>query len=137
MTLYEASQAGVQIDLIVRGICCLRPGIKRVSDNIRVISIIGRYLEHSRIFHFHNNGQEEVYIGSADWMARNLDRRVEAVTPIEDPDLAKQLKAMLDIFLTDNRQAWDLQSDGRYVQRRPSDSSPEKSAQNILMELSK
>jgi len=134
MTLYQASQSGVQIDLVVRGICCLRPGIKGVSEKIRVISIIGRYLEHSRIFHFHNNGQEEVYIGSADWMARNLDRRVEAVTPVEEPDLAKELKELLDLFLADNRQAWELQSDGRYVQRRPTDDSPEKNAQKILME---
>ncbi|MBV8882414.1 MAG: polyphosphate kinase 1 [Chroococcidiopsidaceae cyanobacterium CP_BM_RX_35] len=133
-TLYEASQAGVQIDLIVRGMCCLRPGIKGVSENIRVISIIGRYLEHSRIFHFHNHGQEEVFIGSADWMSRNLDRRVEAVTPVEDPDIAKELKELLDIFLADNRQAWELQSDGSYIQRRPTDHHPEKSAQNILME---
>ncbi len=132
--LYEASQAGVQIDLIVRGMCCLRPGIKGVSENIRVISIIGRYLEHSRIFHFHHNGQEEIYIGSADWMSRNLDRRVEAVTPVEDPDLVRELKEMLDIFLTDNRQTWELQPDGAYVQRRPTEGSPEKSAQNILME---
>ncbi len=134
MTLYKASQSGVQIDLVVRGMCCLRPGIKGVSEKIRVISIIGRYLEHSRIFHFHNNGQEEVYIGSADWMARNLDQRVEAVTPIEDPELAQELKELLDIFLADNRQAWELQSDGRYLQRRPTDDSPEKNVQKILME---
>ncbi|MBV9385984.1 MAG: polyphosphate kinase 1 [Chroococcidiopsidaceae cyanobacterium CP_BM_ER_R8_30] len=134
MMLYEASQAGVQIDLIVRGMCCLRPDTKHVSENIRVISIIGRYLEHSRIFHFHNNGQEEVFIGSADWMPRNLDRRVEAVTPVEDPDIAKELKEMLDVFLADNRQAWELQSDGSYIQRRPTDHHSEKSAQNILME---
>ncbi len=127
--LYEASQAGVQIDLIVRGICCLRPGIQGISDNIRVISIVGRYLEHSRIFWFQNNGQEEVFIGSADWMPRNLDRRVEAVTPVEDPDLIQTLKTILDILLADNRQAWELQSDGSYIQRRPSDDRPEQSAQ--------
>ena len=132
-TLYEASQAGVQIDLVVRGMCCLRPGLKGVSDNIRVISIVGRYLEHSRIFHFHNNGQEEVFIGSADWMPRNLDRRVEAVTPVEDPDCAKKLKEILEILLADNRQAWELQSDGSYIQRRPTDGNPERSAQQTLM----
>lgn len=132
--LYEASQAGVQIDLIIRGMCCLRPGIAGVSENIRVISIVGRYLEHSRIFHFHNNGQEEVFIGSADWMQRNLDRRVEAVTPVEDPACAKELKEILNILLADNRQAWDLQPDGSYIQRQPSKNDPEKSAQVILIE---
>ena len=131
-TLYEASQAGVQIDLIVRGMCCLRPGLRGISDNIRVISIVGRYLEHSRIFHFHNNSHEEVFIGSADWMPRNLDRRVEAVTPVEDPDCAKELKEILDILLADNRQAWELQSDGSYIQRRPTDSNLEQNAQQIL-----
>jgi polyphosphate kinase len=132
--LYEASQAGVEIDLIVRGMCCLRPGIKGLSDKIRVISLIGRYLEHSRIFYFQNNGQDEVYIGSADWMPRNLDRRVEAVTPIEDRAIATELKAILDILLSDNRQAWELQSDGTYIQRKPSKDNPERSAQMILME---
>lgn len=135
-TLYEASQAGVQIDLIIRGMCCLKPGIPGVSENIRVISIVGRYLEHSRIFHFHNNGEEEVFIGSADWMQRNLDRRVEAVTPVEDSACAKELKEILTILLADNRQAWDLQSDGSYIQRQPSKDDPEKSAQVILMERS-
>ncbi len=134
-TLYEASQAGVKVDLIVRGICCLRPGIPGVSENIRVTSIVGRFLEHSRIFYFHNNGEEEVFIGSADWMPRNLDRRVEAVTPIEDPDLAKDLQEILGIMLADNRQAWDLQTDGRYVQRRPGAQGSEQHSQKILMDM--
>ncbi len=134
--LYKASQVGVEIDLIVRGMCCLLPGIPGVSATIRVISIVGRYLEHSRIFHFHNNGQEEVYIGSADWMQRNLDRRVEAVTPVENPECAQELKRILTLLLTDNRQAWDLQPDGSYIQRHPSKDNPEQSAQVILMEQS-
>jgi polyphosphate kinase len=133
--LYEASQAGVQIDLIVRGMCSLRPGLKGVSENIKVISIVGRYLEHSRIFYFHNNGKEEIYIGSADWMPRNLDRRVEAVAPVEEPALVKDLQTILGIMLADNRQAWELQSDGSYIQRRPADGTPEQSTQQILMDM--
>jgi polyphosphate kinase len=133
-TLYEASQAGVQIDLIVRGICCLRPGLKGISDNIRVISIVGRYLEHSRIFYFHNGGQAELFIGSADWMPRNLDRRVEAVTPIADPEIGARLKEILDVLLADNRQSWELQPDGQYVQRHPAGDEPERSAQAIFQE---
>ncbi|HEY9645863.1 MAG TPA: polyphosphate kinase 1 [Chroococcidiopsis sp.] len=132
--LYEASQAGVQIDLIIRGICCLRPGIPGVSDNIRVISIIGRFLEHSRVFYFHNGGDEEIYIGSADWMPRNLDRRVEAVTLVEDGAIAKDLQEILGIMLADNRQAWDLQTDGHYIQRHPSNGMDEQSSQKIFME---
>lgn len=132
--LYEASQAGVEIHLIIRGICCLRPGVPGVSDTIRVISIIGRFLEHSRIFFFKNDGDEEVYIGSADWMPRNLDRRVEAVTPVEDPALVRGLTDMLDIFWTDNRQAWDMQPDGTYVQRRPKDDESVRSAHEIFMQ---
>jgi polyphosphate kinase len=100
-----------------------------------VISIVGRFLEHSRIFYFHNRGEEEVFIGSADWMPRNLDRRVEAVVPIEDRAIAKDLQEILGVMLADNRQAWDLQPDGRYVQRRPTADSPEQSSQRILMEL--
>jgi len=134
--LYEASQSGVQVDLIIRGMCCLLPGIPDVSENIRVVSIVGRYLEHSRIFHFHNNGDEEVFIGSADWMQRNLDRRVEAVTPVEDPVCAGKLKEILNILLADNRQAWELQSDGSYIQRQPTQDKPEYSAQVVLMEQS-
>lgn len=133
--LYEASQAGVKIDLIVRGMCCLRPGLPGVSDNIQVISIVGRFLEHSRIFYFHNGGDEEIFIGSADWMTRNLDRRVEAVVPIEDPGLSKDLQEILGIMLSDNRQAWELQPDGQYIQRRPKPGEPEQSSQKILMEM--
>jgi polyphosphate kinase len=133
--LYEASQAGVQIDLVVRGICCLRPGVPGISDNIRIVSVVGRFLEHSRIFYFHNCGEEEVFIGSADWMPRNLNRRVEAITPVEDPDLAKDLQEILGILLADNRQAWDLQSDGSYVQRRSPNGTDEQSSQKILMEM--
>jgi polyphosphate kinase len=117
--LYEASQAGVDIDLIVRGICCLRPGIRGVSDRIRVISIVGRFLEHSRIFYFANDGNEELYFGSADWMPRNFDRRVEVVAPIEDQRLHARVCSLLETCLADNRQAWDLHPDGSYLQRKP------------------
>jgi polyphosphate kinase len=134
-TLYEASIAGVQIDLIIRGMCCLRPGLPGISENIRVVSIVGRFLEHSRIFYFHNNSKQEVYIGSADWMPRNLNRRVEAITPIEDPELIKDIEEILGIMLADHRQAWDLQSDGSYVQRRSPDSSRELNCQKVLMDM--
>ena len=136
-TLYAASQAGVQIDLIVRGICCLRPSLSGISENIRVISIVGRYLEHSRIFYFHNDGQSEIYLGSADWMPRNLDRRVEAVTPVEEPDLVNKLKEILEIMLSDNRYAWELQADGTYSQRHPQADESERSAQNIFMDMAR
>jgi polyphosphate kinase len=113
--LYRASQAGVKIDLIVRGICVLRPGVKGLSENIRVISIVGRFLEHSRIFYFLNDGAEEIFIGSADWMHRNLDRRVEAVVPIKDVNLARYLKEeVLGAYLKDNINAQILKSDGSY-----------------------
>ena len=133
--LYEASRVGVQIDLIIRGICCLRPGLKEVSENIRVISIVGRFLEHSRIFYFYNNGDEQIFIGSADWMPRNLDRRVEVITPIQDTDIAKDIQEILGIMLADNRQAWELQSDGSYVLRKPSANSPEAGSQKTLMQI--
>ncbi|MDJ0576552.1 MAG: polyphosphate kinase 1 [Xenococcaceae cyanobacterium MO_234.B1] len=136
-TLYEASQAGVEIDLIIRGICCLRPGVEGISDNIRVISIIGRFLEHSRIFYFHNNGEEEIYIGSADWMTRNLSRRVEAVAPVESPNLAQDLQEILGIMLADNRQAWELKSDGTYIQKQPPGDAQPQSTHNILMDIAK
>jgi polyphosphate kinase len=135
--LYRASQAGVKIDLIIRGICCLRPGVPNLSENIRVISIIGRFLEHSRIFYFHNHGDEEMYIGSADWMTRNLDRRVEAVTPVRDPALLKDLQEILGIHLADNRQAWDLMPDGQYVQRGTGADAIAQSSQQIFMEMAR
>jgi polyphosphate kinase len=117
--LYEASQAGVTIDLIVRGNCRLRPGIPGVSENIRIISIIGRFLEHSRIFYFHNDGAPLFYIGSADWMRRNLSARVEAAVAIEDPRLQEYLWFILQSSLNDQRHAWEMQPDGRYRQRQP------------------
>jgi polyphosphate kinase len=131
--LYRASQAGVEIDLVVRGICCLRPGVPGVSDRIRVTSIVGRFLEHSRLWAFHNQGTPEYFIGSADWMVRNLDRRVEAVAPIEDPALHPRLRSLLDVCLADNRQAWVLHADGRYVQRRPAEGEEERSSHRVLM----
>lgn len=120
--LYRASQAGVKIDLIVRGVCCLRPGVPGKSENIRVISIIGRFLEHSRVFFFQNgktNPQDsDFYIGSADWMYRNLAARVEAVVPVETKNLRSKIWDILSIHIEDHRQAWDMQSDGTYVQRQ-------------------
>ena len=130
--LYEASQAGVDIDLIVRGICCLRPGVPGVSERIRVISIVGRFLEHSRLFYFRNSAEDRYFTGSADWMPRNLDRRVEAVTPVEDRALHPRLRALLDTCLSDNRQAWELCADGSYVQRTPGD-EPERATHRLLL----
>ncbi len=113
--LYRASQAGVKIDLIVRGICVLRPGIEGLSENIRVVSVVGRFLEHSRIFYFAGGGNEEIYIGSADWMHRNLDKRVEAVVPIKDARLRKNIREeILDVYLKDNSNAQILNADGSY-----------------------
>jgi polyphosphate kinase len=114
--LYELSQAGVEVDLIVRGICMLRPGIPGLSENIRVRSIVGRFLEHSRVFWFANGGDEELYIGSADWMARNLKHRIEVVAPVSDPSAKRFLRdVLLDAYLSDNTKARELQPDGRYT----------------------
>lgn len=119
-TLYRASQAGVQVDLIVRGICCLRPGVPKVSENIRVVSIVGRYLEHSRIYYFRNGGKEEILMGSADLMPRNLDNRVETLFPIDDERIRNYvLHDVLDVFLQDNYRARYLQADGTYVRATP------------------
>jgi len=117
--LYEASRAGVTIDLIVRGICCLRPGVPGISENIRVVSVIGRFLEHSRVWHFGSGSSAEVYITSADWMPRNLDRRIEAAVPLESWAHRQMVKDQLELMLTDNRQAWDLAADGTWAQRTP------------------
>ena len=129
--LYEASAAGVQIDLVVRGMCSLRPGLEGLSENIRVVSVIGRFLEHSRIFWFGNAGHDEVYLGSADWMPRNLDRRVEAVAPIEEAQLSGQLRHLIELYLQDST-AWHMQSDGSFLQIQPEDDGLV--SQNILMQ---
>jgi polyphosphate kinase len=113
--LYLASDSGVKISLIVRGICCLYPQRKNLSENIKVISIIGHFLEHSRIFWFCNNDDNEVFIGSADWMRRNLDRRIEAITPIEDAELKSQLKALLQTYIKDDYFSWIMKEDGSYA----------------------
>jgi polyphosphate kinase len=132
--LYAASAAGVEMDLIVRGICRLRPGLPGHSETIRVISIIGRFLEHARIFYFANAGKPEFFIGSADWMSRNLDYRVEAIVPVEDVRLQEELKSILDVQLADNVKAWDLRADGTYHQRRPQEGAAAQSSQEILMQ---
>ena len=133
--LYKASQAGVKIDLIVRGMCCLRPGIPGVSHNIQVRSIIGRFLEHSRVYYFLNHGGEELaFMSSADWMERNLDKRVETCFPVEGKRLTQRVKKELDVFLTDNTQAWLLQSDGSYVRQNPSGNQTPRNAQATLLE---
>ena len=130
--LYSASQAGVEVDLIVRGICCLRPGIPGVSDRIRVVSIVGRFLEHTRLFYFANGGDDQFYFGSADWMPRNFDRRVEAVAPVDDVTLQPRLHSLLAVCLSDNRQAWDLAADGTYIQRLPN-GEPVRATHQLLL----
>jgi polyphosphate kinase len=131
--LYRASMAGVEMDLIVRGICRLRPGIEGVSDTIRVHSVVGRFLEHSRIFYFENAGDPGYFVGSADWMTRNLDRRVEAVAPVEDPDLREELQTVLDVMLSDNRKRWTMAADGSYEQVRPAEGDPVRNTHQRLM----
>jgi polyphosphate kinase len=135
LALYEASQAGVKIDLIVRGACVLRPGVLGLSENIRVRSIVGRFLEHSRIFYFHNGGKADVYLASADWMNRNLFRRVEVAFPVLDPELKQRvIDEGLKPYLKDNHKAWELDADGHYHRRKPSARQPLFSAQDHLME---
>jgi polyphosphate kinase len=120
--LYKASQAGVQIDLFVRGICCIKPGIEGLSENIRVISVVGRYLEHSRIYYFLNDGNDEIYMGSADLMPRNLNRRVEVVFPVEDPGMIRHIREeILETYLIDNLKARLMQPDGSYLRLTPDD----------------
>jgi polyphosphate kinase len=123
----------VNVELNVRGICALRPGVPGVSENIEVVSIVGRFLEHSRIFSFERNGEERIYIGSADLMPRNLYNRVELVTPVEDPRLRADLRDVLDRSLADNIGAWTLDSEGRWTRRAPDGSEP-RSVQRELIE---
>jgi polyphosphate kinase len=133
--LYLASQAGVQVDLISRGICCLRPGIPGVSDNIRVRSIVGRFLEHTRIFYFLNGGEEQIYLGSADMMPRNINRRVEVLFPIEKPSFIRHLREkVLSLYLADNVKARVLHADGTWsrVQRAKNEKSV--NSQAILLD---
>ena len=132
--LYRASMAGVDIELIVRDICRLRPGLPEVSEHITVHSLVGSFLEHSRIYYFENAGDPEYYIGSADWMTRNLDNRVEAVTPVTDRQLCRRLQSILELVLSDNRNRWRMHSDGSYVQQRPAADEPVVAAQPTLME---
>ncbi len=141
--LYQASQAGVPIDLVVRGFCVLRPGVPELSPTIRIVSVIGRFLEHSRIFYFRNGAENpidgEFYVGSADWMVRNLSHRVEAITPIDDRSFRERCWEILQISLNDQRQAWDMQSDGSYIQRTPGDLDDQSSwgSQQVLMETTR
>jgi polyphosphate kinase len=129
--LYRASRAGVQVDLNVRGICCLRPGVEGVSDNIRVVSVLGRFLEHSRVYSFERNGETRVLIGSADLMPRNLDTRVELLTPVEDDVLREDLLDTIDRSLATDVGAWELCSDGTWARRTPAD--PPHNVQRELM----
>ncbi|MBU1662639.1 MAG: polyphosphate kinase 1 [Chloroflexi bacterium] len=132
--LYQASQSGVKVDLLVRGICCLRPGIEGLSDNIRVVSILGRFLEHSRIYYFHNAGEEEIYMGSADLMPRNLNRRVEVVFPVEDPNMVRHIRdEILETYLSDNVKSRLMQSDGSYLRCQPKPGQPAVNSQEAFL----
>jgi polyphosphate kinase len=116
--LYDAAKAGVKVRLNVRGTCCLRPGLKGVSDSVEVVSIVDRYLEHARVFYFRNGGDEEVYLSSADWMTRNLDKRIELAFPVESPEARQKVLLALDAAFQDNVKSRRLQSDGSYKRRR-------------------
>src|SRR5205085_6594440 len=130
--LYAASRAGVKIDMLVRGICCLRPGLSGHSETIRVGSIVGRFLEHSRVYRFLNGGQDEIYFGSADLMNRNLDRRVETLFPLEDERLKERVRRELDLMFADNVKLRWLQSDGTYLRAIVANEEP-RNAQELLL----
>jgi len=132
--LYRASQAGVKIELLVRGICCLRPGVKGVSENIEVTSIVGRFLEHSRVYYFRNGGNEEIYIGSADLMPRNIDHRVEVLFPLDDKSLIHRVRdQILSVYLADNVKARRMLSTGVYVPKVVPDGKKRVNSQELLM----
>jgi polyphosphate kinase len=135
--LYLASQAGVKIDLIIRDSCRLRPKVPGLSDNITVISVIGRFLEHSRIYYFRNGGRdgEEYFIGSADLMKRNLESRVEVVAPVEEPKLRQELRVILDAQLSSVKHVWEMQPDGKYLERQDAGSKETRNCQEIFIEL--
>ena len=133
--LYRAGQAGVPISLNVRGMCCLRAGVPGLSKNIRVYSTLGRFLEHARIYRFENEGDPEFFVGSADWMRRNLDRRMETIMPVTDPKLKQELEQTLQVYENDNCSAWDMQPDGKYVQRRPRQGEERRAAQEVFIEV--
>lgn len=133
--LYRASRAGVRVDLIVRDSCRLRPGLPEISENVRVISIVGRFLEHARIYYFQNGGKEEYFISSADAMKRNLEFRVEVLVPVEAPELRKELRALLNAQLNDRRSAWEMQADGSYLQRMPGEGDDKRSCHELLIAM--
>jgi polyphosphate kinase len=133
--LYEASQAGVIIRLNVRGVCCLRPGVPGLSENISVVSIVDRFLEHARVLYFYHGGDDEVFISSADWMPRSFDRRVELLVPIEDTASKRRIMEILDTYFRDNQNSWRLGADGRYVRSVPESNQSKFRAQKHLCEL--
>jgi polyphosphate kinase len=132
--LYGASQAGVKVDLIIRGICCLRPGLEGISENIRVVSLVGRFLEHARIFAFGEEEDEKIYLGSADLMQRNLDRRVEATFPLREERHRRRIRRLLKLQLADTANAWELKPDGSFERLRPEDGEEPFDSRAILLE---
>jgi polyphosphate kinase len=133
-SLYEASQAGVRIDLIIRGICCLRPGLEGISENIRVVSLVGRFLEHARALAFGESGEEKIYLGSADVMQRNLDRRVEQLFPLREERHRDKVRRLLEIQLSDTANAWELKTDGSFERLRPRGDEEPLDSQVLLLE---
>jgi polyphosphate kinase len=132
--LYRASQAGVKIQLVVRGICCLRPGVPGVSDHIEVVSIVGRFLEHSRVYYFRNGGEEEIYVGSADLMPRNIDHRVEVLFPLDDPAMVRRVRdQILAVYLADNVKARRMLSTGTYVAKPSGERGKQVNSQEFLL----
>ena len=132
---YKASQAGVKMDLIVRGICCLRPGLEGISENIRVVSLVGRFLEHARAFAFGEGQDEKVYLGSADLMQRNLDRRVEQLFPLREARHRQKVRRLFDLQLSDTANSWELNSDGTYTRIRPQEGEEPLDSQALLFEV--
>jgi len=132
--LYKASQAGVSIDLLVRGVCCLKPQVPGVSENIRVHSVVGQFLEHDRVYWFHNNGNDQVYISSADWMPRNMTQRIEQAVKIKQKSLLKRIILNLELYLSDNQQRWELDAEGNYHRVLSTAEDEKISAQNLLLE---